>query len=238
MNDLQSKAFPSKTVGIALQALLAVGVICELLILIFTVVYVFANETYYENLYELEQKVTVFSFVLYYICIVIYLIWLVQVHKAIRQKHADYPIRAFGAVVRMIPIFNLLGIKNTFSNIHSYLSRHSGLERKASYIRHLIIPLYFVWFAGGIVERVFLSQLPHMESTIMMFEAIMQPARMIVFYFITRIIHNSLVVLYEKDENGSYSEAEPRKTTNEIQVSVPQMDHPTNATGSQEPSHT
>ncbi|WP_179031264.1 hypothetical protein [Paenibacillus kribbensis] len=204
MNDSDSKAFPSKTIGSVHQALLAVAVICELLIFIFTLVYINANDYYYEYLYELEQKFTVFNFVLYYLCFVTYLIWLVQVHKAIRQKHSDYPIRTFGAIVRMIPLINLWGFSNTFTHIYRHFALHSGLERKARYIQRMIVPLYFVWFGEGIINRILIRHFSDMESMSMLLGDIMQTTRMAVFYCMTRIIHNSLVVLYEKNKEGLY----------------------------------
>ncbi|ADM68149.1 hypothetical protein GMA19_00268 [Paenibacillus polymyxa E681] len=202
MNDSDSKAFPSKTAGSVHQSLLAVGTMGEFLILIFTLVYIYANDFYYDHLYELEQKFTVFSFVLYYMCFVTYLIWLVQVHKAIRQKHSDYPIRTVGAIARMIPFINLWGFSNTFTHIYRYFALHPELERKARYIQKMIVPLYFVWFGVGIINRILILHFSHMESMSMLLGAIMQTTRMAFFYCMTRVIHNSLVMLNKKDEEG------------------------------------
>jgi hypothetical protein len=66
----------------------------------------------------------------------------------------------------------------------------------------MIVPLYFVWFGEGIINRILILHFSHMESMSMLLGAIMQTTRMAFFYCMTRVIHNSLVMLNKKDEEG------------------------------------
>lgn len=184
--------FPSQTIGSVHIALLGICLSLDLLVAFFTVFYVFNFELYWNHFSDIDQLVSTFSFVLYLIVIVTFFTWLVRVHAALRKVYSDYPIKAFGGVVRMIPPISIWGLYDTFATIGSYLSRNPSLVKDGDYVRSMIAPLYIALFVSSVINRLLLRDAVEAADWLFLVGALVDLGMMVIFFFVSRRIHRAV----------------------------------------------
>lgn len=189
--------YPSQQIGRVLQLLLGIGAALFTLVAGFTAVYAGSYEVYLSYLATIDTAISTFGTILYYICVVLFLFWIVKVHAALRQQFMDYPIRATGAIVRLLPLIQIWGIGSTFSTISGYFYARQEVHAEACRVQRLIIPLYCVIFIGNALNR-WVSSASYSESldTLILIASIFDLMSMLVFYVLARAINNGLSTLY------------------------------------------
>ncbi len=79
----------------------------------------------------------------FFVCIVIYLVWLYKVHNDLREMNSSYPITPGGALRRvMIPFYNLYGLWNVYSTMATYF-KESGSTHEAGKKLAIYTPIYY-----------------------------------------------------------------------------------------------
>ncbi len=196
--------YPSQQIGRVLQLLLGIGLALFVLVAGFTVVYAGSYDFYLRYLSTFDTAISTFGMILYYICVVLFLIWIVKVHAALRQQFMDYPIRTAGAIVRMLPLIQIWGIGSTFSTISGYFYARQEIHPEARRIQRLIVPLYCVIFIGNAMNRL-VNGASYSESldTLLLISCILDALSMLVFYVLARAINNGLSTLYSNRTQSS-----------------------------------
>jgi hypothetical protein len=209
--------YPSQQIGRVLQLLLGIGLALFALVAGFTAVYAGAYDFYLSYLSTIDTAISTFGTILYYICVVLFLIWIVKVHAALRQQFMDYPIHATGAIVRMLPLIQIWGIGSTFSTISGYFYARQQTHPEARRIQRLIVPLYCVIFIGNAMNR-WVSGASYSESldTLILIASVLDVLSMLVFYALARAINNGLTTLFANRTEASErlpETAEPNTTS-------------------------
>lgn len=118
--QLKTNPYPSNLIGHVLQILVGILVVIFTIVMLLTIFYVVDFEFYYTNLSSIDTALATFGVVLNYIVIILYLVWIVRVHIALRNFFPEYPIKPFGAIIRNIPIINLWGFGNLYMTMSEY----------------------------------------------------------------------------------------------------------------------
>jgi riboflavin transporter FmnP len=208
MTQTEDKKFPSKLIGGVHKTLLAVMLAVFSLVAVCTVIFASSIETYMSYFATIDQALSSFGGILYIIVTVNFFIWIISVHRAIKQQYPDYPIAWVGAIVRMLPLISLYGLGSTFSNIGSYFYRKKDLNRKAKIIHNMIIPLYIVVFVGNGIDRFILRNPAETSNVWVLIGALMDVAAITVYLIMTRTIHSGLRELYALAEQDAVEAAD------------------------------
>ncbi|MBP1964199.1 hypothetical protein [Paenibacillus aceris] len=140
MPVLKSKSIASILL-LFLWASLSISVISA----IFRMFYLFGFEFYEQYLSTLDNYFSMSYLFVYYIEIILFLIWLFQLHRDLKGFFDFYPISPWGAIIRMIPIINLWGLWDTFANVGKYIRRY---DNKLGNSFYYLIPFLYVSFFG------------------------------------------------------------------------------------------
>lgn len=215
---------PASTSGTIHKILLIIGAVAFGIVLLMTIMYVYAYEVYYDYLASFDQLFMVFGSVLRLIVIVTFIIWIVQVHRALRQRFPSYPISTVGAIVRFIPVVYIWGIASTFLTIADYLSTQSSLVHKATRIRQLVGPLYLVIFVTHFLNQ-YIARYPLDASDgLVLVASMFDFAEFVVFLWLTILIQKSIATLYSSPpENIPMSETSeaPAEVINNMPNTTP-----------------
>ncbi len=206
MNQMKyTTTYTSKVVGRVLSLLLLIDLTIFAAIACFTAFYAYSYDTYAQYLASIDQTLMSFGSILYIILVIVFLIWLVRVHAAIKERHADYPINTFGAIVRMLPIVNIWGIGSTFSNIGNYFNRHEALHRHANFILKMIVPLYiFIFVERGIDRHISRNPLD-VSDEVVFIGSLINASTIVVYYIMTRTINSGIYQLVQlQDISGDH----------------------------------
>lgn len=182
---LELNRYPSSRIGNIHRMLLIVEVFIFSIVLLCTLFYVFAFGVYLDYLSIIDQALMSFGAILYYIVLLTFFIWLVQVHRALKQRYLDYPIGAVGAVVWVLPLINLIGLGYTFSTIAGYLEREAALHKHAKRIRRLILPLYIAFFISSGINRYIRNNLEFAGDGMILTGAFFDAASLALYLWLT-----------------------------------------------------
>lgn len=188
--------YPSKLIGNIHRMLLFVASAIFIVVFLLTLYYVIHFDFYLKYLASIDQALLTFGQVLSYILIVTYLIWLIMVHSALKQRYSDYPIGSVGAVVRMLPLINLWGLGSTFSTIGSYFYRKPELHGTAQFIHRFVPVIYIVFFVSQWTNRKLNSSLTDASDGMILTGSIMDAASFAVYFWMTLKINQGIQQLY------------------------------------------
>lgn len=215
MQQINEQHYPSKVIGYVHSVLLSIITVIFAVVLIFTLIYYFDIETYVTYILNIDQAVSTFGSLLYYVTLVTFLVWIIRVHQAIQQRYADYPITVGGGIIRMIPIINIWGLGSTFSTIGDYLNRNSAIQRTASHIPRLIVPLYIAVFGTNYVNRILLRNPESITPDMILLSSILDVASLVVYLWLTIVITKSVRGLYANvttDHSGIQEQVESHES--------------------------
>ncbi|MEH1938780.1 MAG: DUF4328 domain-containing protein [Nostoc sp.] len=114
----------------------------------------------YRLLASLDGLVSIVSFFINLISIVVFMIWLYRLHADLRNLFKEYPITPGGAIARfLIPIYSFWGIANTLSTFADRFKVEGGdLTSLSEEVRSLIGPLYGFMIGSNILNRIALKE--------------------------------------------------------------------------------
>lgn len=207
MHDNDLLSFPSKLTGNVLRLLLLIAVIIYTLVAICTVFYVVDYEFYHQVVAAIDEPAMLFGGILYYIIVVMFLIWIIQVHRALKQRHPSYPISVTGGIVRLLPIVNVWGIGSTFANISDYLTGNETLDKAAYRVQRMIFPLYFVIFIGNGLNRYILRNPLDVSDAVIMAGALLDLISVVVYWLLAQTIHRAVTYMYTMAQEEALEEA-------------------------------
>jgi len=217
----ERQTYPSKTIGGIHKILLTVALAVDALVVFFTIIYAAFYDTYVTYLATIDQALMTFSIVIYYIILVAFFVWLVQTHRAFREKYADYPITTMGGLVRMLPLVQLWGIANTFSTIGGYLYRRRENANVARRVHKLILPLYFFLFVGNVVNRILLRNPSEASDGMLLAGSIFDAGSIGVYLILTITIQRGVERLYlAAEQSEDDAAAPPSASANGTSVSL------------------
>jgi len=158
-NPANATSLKSETPGMLLVVYLCLGLAVTSLSLLFSVIQMIAPDVYH----SIEILVSIISLTelpMWGIAVILFLIWMYQVHKDLRVIFKTYSITPGGALAQlMIPFYNLWGIWNVFATFADKLKLQGGKLAEASSILRFLLPsLYAVSIAARIADRLLLVQ--------------------------------------------------------------------------------
>ncbi len=157
----------SETTGKVFLIFLRIGLVLSGFGLLLTIPYVYFFDFYLDYLSGIDRFFEIFNYISYLIQAVIFLIWIVHVHRDLRRLIPSYPVSPSGAVVRLaVPVVNLWGIASTFYNMAVHFQKALTVteatgsekatdgEKLSDRLMHAIPFLYLALFATQIIDRI------------------------------------------------------------------------------------
>lgn len=203
--QLKTNPYPSNLIGHVLQILVGILVVIFTIVMLLTIFYVVDFEFYYTNLSSIDTALATFGVVLNYIVIILYLVWIVRVHIALRNFFPEYPIKPFGAIIRNIPIINLWGFGNLYMTMSEYFYLKSEQLKSIAGRLKLLLPfLYITFFIGQAINRFALRNIETVSDSVIFIGTIFDAAVCIVYLFITLTINRALINIVLKLNRSTY----------------------------------
>jgi hypothetical protein len=184
----------SRVSGNILLILLWVGLVLSAISFVSMLHYVYFFDFYYQYLSSFDDFISSFNFILYYITIIVFLVWIINVHRDLKAYDSTYPISSAGALLRiLVPVVNIWGLWNTFSTLSRFIKKRLLGEIEEGRKLFILIPfLYMTLFSNYILTRLILRE-PENTSDALLFVAFgVELAMSIVFIMMTNTIVNSL----------------------------------------------
>ncbi|MEN2766972.1 hypothetical protein [Ornithinibacillus xuwenensis] len=204
----------NKALGKVLKAFLLVAVVLSGLLLITTTFYVYAYDVFLEMM-AFDQALTVLYQIVWFISLILYFIWIFQVHADIQKITPYYDIKPGGALLRIfIPFYNLYGLWNIYSTMGNYFICYSKLEKLGKQLLRLIPVYYFLYFGSGILQRL-LTKGYIVNDTVIFIYYILDFAFMISIFLMTKNILNAFKVMEDDPETYIIKEESPSAWVNE-----------------------
>ncbi|MFE5319418.1 hypothetical protein ACFQ88_11995 [Paenibacillus sp. NPDC056579] len=113
--------------------------------------YVSNFEVYEEYIVSIDSFVSISSLLVYYMEIIIFLVWLFQLHKDMKACFSFYPISPWGAMLRMVPVLNIWGLGDTFTTLGRLIERYDTRHGKS--IKYSIPFLYITFFGLNYINK-------------------------------------------------------------------------------------
>ncbi|AYC29981.1 hypothetical protein [Paenisporosarcina cavernae] len=128
--------------GNILKIFLWAAIILSLSIFVTTLIYSLWYDFYLKiELVDMFLE-SVFS-ILLLMMIIIYLVWIFNVHQDLKELIPSYPISPWGAIRRItIPFYNIYGLWAVYSTLKGYLS-YDEKTKKLGIILGVYIPIYY-----------------------------------------------------------------------------------------------
>jgi hypothetical protein len=205
----------SKGAGRILLLFLWIGFVLSGLIFIFTIPYVYAYDFYYQYLSSMDQFLSTFNVVLYYITVVSFLVWIYKLHADILKYDPNYKVTPGGALIRiMIPFVNIWGLWNTFSNLSSFIKEKGlGENREGAKLYTLIFFLYLTLYTSSIFNRIY-SRPIEVNDTLLLLALGIEVGMSIVFLMMVNIITraiNEVALNDNEDQRGVQEQQEQQE---------------------------
>lgn len=123
--------------------------------LVTTIIYAIDIDLYLDYAYSYDGFIDVFSSVLYYIIIVVFLIWIFRVHMDLKELFPFFTRSpGMSLACMMIPGFNIYGIPSTYLRIGDQLQAVTATNKHGKYISTLAVPLIIIFYVNNIFTRV------------------------------------------------------------------------------------
>ena len=190
----------SKTISFILTLFLAVSLGLSLVSGIMTLIYIGAEDFYYDYLSNLDNYFSTADLFIYYFIIILYLIWLFQIHRDLKRCFSFYPISPWGALFRMMPIVSIWGIGDTFITLGKFIKRYDHSLGKWIHILipFLYITLFTVNFMNKMLKKNWGSASDNMLLTALMFEIAFAVVILLMTIFITKGMNKALAAESDK----------------------------------------
>lgn len=129
-----------------------------LLINIGIIVFIIANIT---AAMIFESGIIHMIFDLLFLCTIIYvilfLIWIFQVHRNLQEMDSTYPVTPGGALASvLVPFYNVYGLWHVYSTMANYFQEGSSTENVGLKLAKYI-PVYYIFTLGTVIVGIFLQ---------------------------------------------------------------------------------
>lgn len=147
----------SKASGNVLIFFLSLGLILSFVSLLLMLPYTFMEDFYFDYLVTIDDFISLFNTILYYLTVIVFLVWIYSVHRDINGFFKLYPISPGASLIYLIvPFISLFGLWFTFSAMGRFIKQN--VSEAANYGRWIsyIVPLFYCsHFGCSLASRYF-----------------------------------------------------------------------------------